>query len=371
MLYKYLKALAVGRPLPTEAEKSERLTKIKALAVFSADAISSSAYATEEILIVLVAAGTLVLTVLLYVVVPKGFFPVQDTGAIQGISDAPQSVSFPTMAERQQALARVILKDPAVESLSSFIGVDGTNTTLNSGRVLINLKPERLRAFSMSPDEVVAAVTAANLISPSGNMPIRGQYPMVPLNSVVKNIKDFEGVPIRPGAYPTVFLRDIGTVVDGSDIVTGTFHRVSEIVFDDQSKRIEKITFFPAVPTLITAIINQRLVRRWCPDCCGKGCANCLNTGFHGRLPVLEWLRVGDQARRSIVSRDFASLTPQTSLAQSATRLVEAAETKGYWKSPGGKTPEATVYSAIIREIAAKGSEARFRKTERGRFAHA
>ncbi len=88
-----------------------------------------------------VAVGTLVLTVLLYIMIPKGFFPVQDTGAIQGISEAPQSISFPAMAERQQALAKVILKDPAVESLSTFIGVDGTNTTLNTGRVLINLKP--------------------------------------------------------------------------------------------------------------------------------------------------------------------------------------------------------------------------------------
>ena len=89
----------------------------------------------------LVAASTVALTVLLYMVVPKGFFPVQDTGVIQGISDAPGSVSFPAMAQRQQALADVILRDPAVQSLSSFIGVDGTNTTLNSGRILINLKP--------------------------------------------------------------------------------------------------------------------------------------------------------------------------------------------------------------------------------------
>jgi multidrug efflux pump len=88
-----------------------------------------------------VAVATLVLTVVLYLVVPKGFFPVQDTGVIQGISEAPQSVSFAAMAERQQALAKVILQDPAVESLSSFIGVDGTNATLNSGRMLINLKP--------------------------------------------------------------------------------------------------------------------------------------------------------------------------------------------------------------------------------------
>ena len=93
----------------------------------------------------LVAAATLAFTVLLYFVVPKGFFPLQDTGVIQGISEAPQSISFAAMAERQQALGRVILRDPAVASLSSFIGVDGTNVTLNSGRILINLKPLRER----------------------------------------------------------------------------------------------------------------------------------------------------------------------------------------------------------------------------------
>jgi len=90
--------------------------------------------------------GTLALSVLLYVVVPKGFFPLQDTGVIQGISEAPQSVSFAAMAERQQSLARAILQDPAVESVSSFIGVDGVNTTLNNGRVFVNLKPKSERA---------------------------------------------------------------------------------------------------------------------------------------------------------------------------------------------------------------------------------
>ena len=88
-----------------------------------------------------VAAATLAATILLYVVIPKGFFPVQDTGVLLGISEAEQTVSFPAMAERQQAIARVILKDPGVESLSSFIGIDGTNTTMNSGRIQINLKP--------------------------------------------------------------------------------------------------------------------------------------------------------------------------------------------------------------------------------------
>src|SRR5690349_16939070 len=89
----------------------------------------------------LVFFATLALSVLLYVLVPKGFFPVQDTGVIQGITEGPQSISFAAMGERQQALAREVLKDPAVESLSSFIGVDGVNTTLNSGRMQINLKP--------------------------------------------------------------------------------------------------------------------------------------------------------------------------------------------------------------------------------------
>jgi multidrug efflux pump len=88
-----------------------------------------------------VAIVTLVLTILLYIFAPKGFFPVQDTGVIQAITEAPQTVSFPAMAERQETAARVILQDPAVDSLSSFIGIDGTNLSLNSGRFLINLKP--------------------------------------------------------------------------------------------------------------------------------------------------------------------------------------------------------------------------------------
>jgi multidrug efflux pump len=97
-------------------------------------------------LTLLVAFATLLLTVALYVMIPKGFFPIQDTGVIQGITEAPQTISFSAMAERQQALVDEILKDPAVESLSSFIGVDGSNTTLNSGRMLINLKPKAQRA---------------------------------------------------------------------------------------------------------------------------------------------------------------------------------------------------------------------------------
>ena len=93
---------------------------------------------------------TLAATLLLYIYVPKGFFPVQDTGAILGVSESEQSISFPAMAARQQRLAKVILEDPDVESLSSFIGVDGTNTTINSGRMQINLKPHDERKLTAS-----------------------------------------------------------------------------------------------------------------------------------------------------------------------------------------------------------------------------
>ena len=104
----------------------------------------------HQALTLTVAAATFVLTGLLYVVIPKGFFPVQDTGLIQLITEGPQSASYEAMVERQQAVAEVVLSDPAVENVSSFIGVDGTNTTLNSGRMLVNLKPLDKRSASAS-----------------------------------------------------------------------------------------------------------------------------------------------------------------------------------------------------------------------------
>ena len=104
----------------------------------------------HQALTLLVAVGTVVLTVLLYIVVPKGFFPVQDNGLIQAVTEAPQSVSFEAMSNRQRALAEAILSDPDVESLTSFVGVDGTNPTLNSGRMLINLKPRSQRDLTAS-----------------------------------------------------------------------------------------------------------------------------------------------------------------------------------------------------------------------------
>jgi len=104
----------------------------------------------RQTLTLIVAVATLVVTILLYVFIPKGFFPVQDTGVIQAITEAPQSVSYADMAQRQEKMAAAVLKDADVVSLSSFIGVDGSNITLNSGRMLINLKPVDDRAATAS-----------------------------------------------------------------------------------------------------------------------------------------------------------------------------------------------------------------------------
>ena len=106
-----------------------------------------------------VAVATLVLTIILFVIAPKGFFPVQDTGVVEGISEAPQTISFPAMASRQQDLAKAILQDPSVQSLSSFVGIDGTNTTINSGRFLINLKPQDERSETIT--QVIAGLQQA------------------------------------------------------------------------------------------------------------------------------------------------------------------------------------------------------------------
>jgi multidrug efflux pump len=141
----------------------------------------------HQALTLLVAVATMALTVFAYIVIPKGFFPVQDTGLIQGISQASTSISFSAMAQRQEALAAAILKDPDVVSLSSFIGVDGTNATLNEGRVLINLKPVDDRTASASTiirrlETEIAGVTGITLyMQPVQDLTIdatvsRGQY---------------------------------------------------------------------------------------------------------------------------------------------------------------------------------------------------
>src|SRR5437879_8465195 len=121
-----------------------------------------------------------------------------------------------TVAEMQDAALNLVR--PLFATLP---GVSAPPPFGGSARsIVINVKPDRLRSYNMAPDEIVAAITAANIISPSGNMPIKSKYPMVPLNSVVKNIKDLDSVTIRTCTYPAVFLRDVGEVKDASDIIT-------------------------------------------------------------------------------------------------------------------------------------------------------
>ncbi len=138
-----------------------------------------------------------------------------DAGSVP-VGDLVFSSSSRTVGEMQDlALNRVRPLFATLPGVSAPPPFGGSART-----IVVNLKPERLRAYNMSPDEVVSAVTAANLISPSGNVPIQGKYPMVPINAVALNVKDLEAVPIRTRAFPTVFLRDVGSVIDGSDIVT-------------------------------------------------------------------------------------------------------------------------------------------------------
>src|SRR5258706_597874 len=121
-----------------------------------------------------------------------------------------------TVAEMQDAALNLVR--PLFATLP---GVSAPPPFGGSARsIVINIKPDRLRSYNMAPDEIVSAITAANTINPSGNIPISDQYPIDRLNSGARNIKDLEGVPIRIGSYPAVFLRDVGEVSDASDIVT-------------------------------------------------------------------------------------------------------------------------------------------------------
>jgi multidrug efflux pump len=141
----------------------------------------------------LVAVLTLALTVLLYVMIPKGFFPVQDTGMIQGISEASQSISYEAMADLQNQLAEAILKDPDVESLSSFIGVDGTNQTLNTGRFLITLKPHDDRKLSASAiirrlqSEVAGIIGITIYMQPTQDLTIDSTINRAPYHFVLED----------------------------------------------------------------------------------------------------------------------------------------------------------------------------------------
>jgi multidrug efflux pump len=155
--------MACALVLKPHADTRENLVQRKTREWFDA-LIDGYSYLLRHVLnhqtaTLLVAVGTVALTGWLYLVIPKGFFPVQDTGLVQGISEAAESISFSDMAERQRALADVILRDPDVENLSSFIGVDGTNITLNSGRFLISLKPHSNRTANVT--DIIKRISGA------------------------------------------------------------------------------------------------------------------------------------------------------------------------------------------------------------------
>lgn len=130
---------------PSEVSHFEHWSEVSLKWIIDRYAITLQYVLKHQPATLFVAIITLLLTTWLFYIIPKGFFPIQDVGIIQGITEAAQTISFPAMAQRQQALARIVLQDPAVESLSSFIGIDGTNTTLNSGRMQINLKSLKQR----------------------------------------------------------------------------------------------------------------------------------------------------------------------------------------------------------------------------------
>ena len=140
-----------------------------------------------------VAVGTGVLTVALYVVIPKGFFPLQDTGILQGTTEGAPSISFSAMIQRQQALADVLLHDPDVDSLSSFVGIDGTNTTLNNGRYLINLKPKAQRSADIQALLVLQDLDTAidQHRHQRATLPERAE--LVALDGAVARLCDFSG----------------------------------------------------------------------------------------------------------------------------------------------------------------------------------
>ena len=161
----------------------------------------------HQVLTLVVALGTVALTVVLYIVIPKGFFPVQDNGLIQAVTEAPQSISFDAMSERQRALADIILKDPDVESLTSFVGVDGTNPTLNSGRMLINLKPRDARTLSAS--QIIRRIQRE-----TSSLPGITLYMQPAQDLTIDSTVSRDPVPVRPGEPQPRRLRRLGAAPD-------------------------------------------------------------------------------------------------------------------------------------------------------------
>ncbi len=258
--------------------------------------------------------ATLAATVVLYVIVPKGFFPLQDTGVILGVSEAPETVSFAAMAERQQALAAVVLRDPAVASLSSFIGIDGVNTTANAGRIQINLKPLAERDADAS--EVIrrlqpklAEVEGATLyMQPVQDITVDDRVSRTQFQYSLASPDPEALAEFAPRL--TERLRELPEIVDlASDQLTGGLELTLAIDRDTASRlgitpRMIDDTLYDAfgqrqVSTIYTQLNQYRVVLE-------------VNPSFQQGPEALEHLYVRSQSGAAVPLASFTTVTPGT-----------------------------------------------------------
>ncbi|MDT2020561.1 MdtB/MuxB family multidrug efflux RND transporter permease subunit [Methylocella sp. CPCC 101449] len=229
----------------------------------------------------LVALGTLALTTILYIEIPKGFFPVQDTGVIQAITEAPQATSYAAMAERQQKLAAVLLKDKDIDSLSSFIGVDGTNTTLNVGRMLINLKPREERQSDITTvidrlKESAQVVPGMTLyMQPVQDLTISGTVSRTQYQFVLQDANAAE-----LSEWAPKLVDKLGTLPQLADVTSDLSDRGLSVFIDIDRSQAARFGVTPAtvdnalydafgqriVSTIFTASSQQRVILEASPD---------------------------------------------------------------------------------------------------------
>ncbi|HEV2574490.1 MAG TPA: MdtB/MuxB family multidrug efflux RND transporter permease subunit [Beijerinckiaceae bacterium] len=229
----------------------------------------------------LVALGTLALTTILYIEIPKGFFPVQDTGVIQAITEAPQATSYAAMAERQQKLAAALLKDKDIDSLSSFIGVDGTNTTLNVGRMLINLKPREERQSDITTvidrlKESAQVVPGMTLyMQPVQDLTISGTVSRTQYQFVLQDANAAE-----LSEWAPKLVDKLGTLPQLADVTSDLSDRGLSVFIDIDRSQAARFGVTPAtvdnalydafgqriVSTIFTASSQQRVILEASPD---------------------------------------------------------------------------------------------------------
>jgi len=216
----------------------------------------------RQTFVLLIALATFGLTAYLYVAIPNGFFPLQDSGVIQAISEAPQSVSFAAMADRQQQLVSIILKDPDVDSLSSFIGIDGTNTTLNSCRILINLKPHDARKSDISAimrrlKEATAPLTGISLyMQPVQDLTIEGTVSRTQYQFILQDAD-----PAELAVWTPKLVDRLRTLPEFSDVATDISAQGLSIFVDIDRDQAARFGITPAtVDNALYDSYGQRIV---------------------------------------------------------------------------------------------------------------